>query len=221
MGKLLLDGRKSVDITEAVTTWNDNPEFALGSEDFKSIPGRIVSSFLLHTTRGTWPPQPPPGDIGPGGQGAENNARYWRRDKRSASAALLVDTDGSVVQTHFLVPIVAWHARTASMRSIGIEHVQEASGRVYAVQWRTTANLIHALIQSKHPQIKIQEPDGSIRVRVNYNVRKPIQLPPDWRGVLGHRDTDTRNRGRGDPGDYIMAGVADSLAALGYNVVRV
>jgi len=223
MGTLILDSKgTTVDISAAVSSWVDNPEFALAPEDFRSVPGRIVSSVVLHTTQGIWRPEAAPGDVGPGGRGAENNARYWRREKRSAGAVLLIDSDGSVVQTHYLIPVVAWHAREASMRSIGVEFVQESTGRVYACQWRTCAEIVRAVIASNHAQVRIQNPDGSIQVRTNYDTHEALRrkVTPDTRGIFGHRDVRPEDRGRGDPGDFVMNGIANQLETLALRVIR-
>lgn len=221
MGIILLNAKHSIEIPEPVVTWEDRPEFALSSEDFRVNVNRVIDQTVIHTTTGEGPQTF--GEIGPSGQGAENNARYWRRNKNSASAQLLVDSDGSIVQTHFLIPIIAWHAKGASPRSIGIECVQtNTEKKVFRVQARTCASIIRGLVLCGHSQIKLANPDGSINVRTEYDshtahVRKVFPGTP---GVYGHRDVCPEDRGRNDPGDFLMIEIATSLEALGIQVNR-
>lgn len=223
MGKIPLAPGVSVDIPEDVTTWETHPEFALSSEDFRSSPHRMVRRFVLHTTRGVWP-QVQPSDTGPSGSGAENNARYWRREKRSASTTLLVDLDGSAVATHYSIPVIAWHAKDASMDSIGIENVQGPGpeNRVYMVQARTCAHIIGATIRANHPQVNLFNSAGKLEIRTNYDPRTAMNrmVRPGVPGIFGHRDVRPMDRTRGDPGDWIMNGVADELERMGFPVLR-
>ena len=233
--RVLLDTKGEYDFSleTEVVNWTHNPAFALASEDFSLRPEREVTSFVLHNTQGVWPQTIIEG-AAPRGMRAENVLSMWRRDKRTASTPLVIDTDGSTVQAHYLVPVVAFHAKTANARSIGAELVMETPGKLYTASMETAARIIHGLIQSGHPQFKILNPPGMgqelpwLEIRTNYptNGKKPPMVPVQQRGVFGHRDVRPMDRGRGDPGDAVMLRVAEVLESLcgrgpvRYRVVR-
>lgn len=233
--RVLLDEKGAYDfnLPVPVENWTHNPLFALASEDFSLQPKREVTSFVLHNTQGTWPQTIIDG-AAPRGQRAETVIGIWRRDKRTASTPVVIDTDGTMVQAHYLLPVVAFHAKTANVRSIGAELVMETPGKLYTASMDTAANLIHGLIQSGHPQFKILNPPGMgqelpwLEIRTNYptNGKKPPMVPVQQRGVFGHRDVRPMDRGRGDPGDAVMLRVAEVLESLcgrgpvRYRVVR-
>lgn len=223
MGRILLDSGKAhdFDIPETVDNWTVNPAYRLDSADFTLRPNRVVTSIVLHNTQGYWPQQINPG-AAPAGKRAETVVDIWRRDKRSASAPLVIDTDGSTVQAHYLVPVLAWHAMDASPRSIGMELVQVTPGnQLWIAQMDTAAHIIHGLIQSRHPQIRLMPevpPDEIpiLEIRTEYPTdgKRPLRVPVEARGVFGHRDVRPQDRGRGDPGDRVMTRVAEVLESL-------
>ena len=223
MGRILLDDSKryDFDIPETVENWTHNPAYRLDSADFRVVPKRVVTSVVLHNTQGYWPQQINPG-AAPKGRRAETVVDIWRRDKRSASAPIVIDTDGSAVQAHYLVPILAWHAMDASPRSIGMELVQVTPGnQLWIAEMDTAANIIHGLIQSGHPQIKLmpdvepgEVPILEIRTEYPTDGKRPIRVPVEQRGIFGHRDVRPQDRGRGDPGDRVMTRVAEVLESL-------
>lgn len=217
MGTILFDASTQFDIPGVVvTTWKDNPIFSLSPEDFRSAPSRDILQTIIHNTRGDGPITAEIDGIGPSGDDAENNARYWRKNKQSAAAQILVDSDGSAVQTHYLQPVIAWHAGTASIGSVGIECVQRgpASGfAVYSVQAKTAAAIIAGMIALNHPRVSMLRPDGTLAIRTQYNTRDALRrrIAPTQRGVYGHRDVDPVNRGLNDPGDALMRWVLGFL----------
>jgi len=233
--QVLLDSRSGFSLDGIpLTNWTRNPELALAPEDFRAAPTRTVRKFVLHTTQGLWPQRLIEG-AGADSERAENVSRYWRRNKASASTPVIVDTNGQLVQTHYLIPVIAWHAKGASMDSIGVEVVQVSDGNaVYSASCLTVARLIHGTIQAQHRQVSLLNPSDAshplpwLEVRTSYPTdgTRPRAVAPETRGVFGHRDVRPLDRGRGDPGDFIMVRVAEvleGLAAIGpvrYQVVR-
>lgn len=211
-----------------VENWTHNPAFALAPGDFVLRPGRDVTSAVIHNTQGYWP-QLIVDDPAPVGQRAENVVNIWRRDARSASTPIVTDTDGSVVQAHYLMPVVAWHAKDASPRSVGFEIVQVTPGnKLFRASIVTVARIIHGMVQSGHPKCHLLNPaDGThplpwLEIRTSYpGGGRPPRVPVEQRGVFGHRDVRPMDRGRGDPGDAPMAIIAEVLESLcGSGVVR-
>lgn len=217
MGIIRLNSSKVIETPWEVVSWTDNPAFSLSPEDYKTALKRKVKALVFHTTMGTCTTLFP--GVGPEGAGAENNARYWRRNKRSASAQLLIDHDGSMVQTHYLQPIVAWHARGHSLETVGIELVQTLSGGVYQNQIDSAADFVVASMTPTAISggMDIANPDGSFSVKACYDGR--ATLHPGGRGAYGHRDClnpdGSCDRGKGDPGDCVMTGLVKALEARG------
>lgn len=226
MGTLLFSPSVSFEVPHKVTTWRDDPSFALSPEDFRAAPSREIRQVILHTTRGDGPITPIIG-VGPDGSGAESNARYWRKNKKSASAHLVVDYDGSIVQTHYLQNVIAWHAGSASMESVGIECVQgpEPGFHVYSIQAEACAAIIAGLA-NLGPLTDLRDLGdascGALTVRTLYDARTAMRrkVAPHTRGVYGHRDVDPKERGENDPGHSIMKWTADVLRSLGFSVVE-
>lgn len=226
-------GAHDFDIPAGVENWTDNPLFSLASGDFALRPNRVVSSVIFHNTQGLWPQTIIQGaDVN--GQRAENVIAIWRREQRAASAPVVIDTDATMVQAHYLIPCVAFHARSANGRSIGVELVMKSPSTLFTASMDTGANLVHGLIQCNHPQVQLLNPPTNpgelpwLEIRTSYPTdgTRPAAVPVEQRGVFGHRDVRPMDRGRGDPGDAVMLRVAQRLEELSgsgglvYRVVR-
>ena len=184
-------------------TWPDDASLALKlGEDGRKRRGTPITHVVLHTTRGIpggrdQRPQVILPGLGPQGSAAEANARYWSRAKSSAGAHLIVDYDGTLVQTCDLALVATYHAGAINGSSIGIEIVQSANAELYEGQLAATVRLCRWL--------------------ANYfDLPLTIQFPyrghgPPLAAFVGHRDL-TDSRGRGDPGDAIC----ERLIAAGF-----
>ena len=223
MGRILVDNTTKYDfgIPAEVRTWKDDPAFALSPEDFVTRPGRTITRAVIHTTLGL-----PCLDLfdGPGAKGprAENVAAYWRRNKTSAATPIIVDHDGSVVQTHYLGPIVAWHAKGAGFESVGIELVQSPGrGALYRAQFDTAGDIIAGFIHSGFPFARLLTPGGVLQVRTSYPEKgRPVKTVSGWRGVEGHCHASPEDRGVNDPGMEALKGIANRLYDHGLTVER-
>jgi len=222
MGKIRVDstGAYDFEIPADVVTWLDNPQLALSPEDFITRPGRTIRRFIVHTTLGE-----PALDVfdGPGAKGprAENVASYWRRNKASASTPLIVDCDGSVVQTHYLANIVAWHAKGAAFDSIGGELVQiPGRGTLYRAQFDTMGDIIAGLIHSGCPFVQFLV-GGALQVRTSYPAKGRPPKSVGFHGVEGHCHCSPEDRSVNDPGMESLKGIANRVYDHGIPVVRV
>lgn len=225
MGRILIDetGKYDFDIPAEVTNWTQNPQLALSSEDFIMRPGRTIRRFIVHTTLGI-----PALDIfdGPGAKGprAENVASYWRRNKASASTPFIVDCDGSVVQCHYLGPVMAWHARGAAQDTIGGELVQiPGRGALYRAQFDTFGDIVAGFARSGFPFGKVLRDDGrTMEVRTSYPATgRPVPTVTGWRGVEGHCHCTPKDRSVNDPGMESLRGIARRIYDHGIEVREV
>jgi hypothetical protein len=173
-------------------------------EDGSKRTERWIRGIVLHTTCGKHPQRITPG-LGPPGNAAEANVRYWTGSKASAGAALLVDFDGSIVCTVDIVREQTYHAESVNGVTVGIEIVQRADGSMFSVQLDCAVRLIDWLTRTLGIQRQIQWPyhDGPV-ARIHAGGKDVV-------GIYGHRD-QTSGRGAGDPGNAIF----DRLIAAGY-----
>jgi hypothetical protein len=143
--------------------------------------------------------------LGASGQYAENIVRYWTGSSRNAGAHLVVNFDGSVVNTADLQTEQTYHAGTVNDVTVGIEICQKADGSLYSVQLDFVVRLIDWITATMGIQRQFHDPyHGGPVERIHAGGH-------DVCGVYAHRD-QTSNRGRGDPGDEIFA----RLFAAGY-----
>lgn len=162
-----------------------------------------VLSFVVHTVHGVQ------GDLvetasAPSSR-AEQYARYQARTPRDVSWHYTLDTDGTLLVSAD-VRWACWHAPPTNGWSVGMELVQESSGRLYGPQLDVAVKVIATacdLLQipkrvpvdahgdPQHEAIRAWQP----RVEGGRSER--------WPGVLAHRNVTT-NRGPGDAGDAVM-----------------
>lgn len=122
----------------------------------------------------------------------------WKNDGRASGAHLGVDHDGVVFCLQDLHLWEAFHATTVNGRSVGIEYKQGALAEFYTEQLIAGAKTVKRICEILGIQFMIPH---------RYSGRPIHRIErgsASFRGVFGHRD-QTRNRGFGDPGDYIMA----------------
>lgn len=217
-GNFIIDGQKVAAPKDlVVTNYQDDKRLRLrigqlgGGNDGARRRTRWIRSIVLHTTKGIpgGPDQRPQKIIprlGPDRGKEFDVAKFWATSTKSAGAALVVDSDGSVGQLHDLVTEAAYHTGNAvNDLSIGIEIYQGSDAELYLGQLDKTADLVDFLTAT-----------FGIQRQIPHKYLGPIDRldhggGADCVGVFGHRDITDR-RGAGDPGDAIM----DVLAVRGY-----
>ena len=200
---LVLAG-KQVATPFASKSWLDDPAYRIGSSDRGARSANAwIRGITLHTTHGKYPQPILPGLGRPGS--ALANIKYWNSNPAYASAHLLLDQDGTVCQCADLVTEQTWHATSVNPITVGVEICQGSDGSLYQGQIDVAVSMCDWLTA----QLGIQR-----QVPLAW-AGKPIQRlvdgAKDFVGIFGHRD-QTSNRGRGDPGDYVM----EALVAAGY-----
>lgn len=183
------------------SNWRDDPSIRLRmGNDGRERPKPRIRRIFIHTTGGIpggRDPRPQvilPG-FGPPGKAAEDNVRYWTGNNGQAGAHLVVDRDGSVIQTCDLLTEVAYHVPGANFDSIGIEIVQfKRDASIFQGQFAVTAKLVKWLCGEAGVQFQTHWPYRVGRKRLNLSAYQgPV-------GVFGHYQGDD-GRGIGDPGD--------------------
>lgn len=214
MPGLVIGGREVEVPGVAVRNFKDDPKLALrvgkpdGGNDGKTRT-RPVSLVVLHTTKGI------PGGtdkreqvilpgLGPDTKAEDRTISYWSTDPTPSGAHLVVDHDGSVGCLADLRTVCAYHAGQSEVndRSVGIEIYQGSKAEMYEGQLDIVRRVVDVI--TRELGIQRQIPD--------YYRNKPIPRlddggGKDLAGVVGHRDVSD-NRGKGDPGDAIMAVLA-------------
>jgi N-acetyl-anhydromuramyl-L-alanine amidase AmpD len=195
-----------------VSNWNDDPKLRLRVGQGAGSDGRArktswVRSIVLHTTKGIpggkdrRPQQIRPG-MGPPGPAAEAVARYWASSELASGAHLVCDFDGSWICLADLATEAAYHATSMNDVSIGIEICQGAAAELYEGQLDSVVVMVDFL--TARFGIQRQIPHAYVGP-----VPRLEAGGADCVGVFGHRD-QTGNRGAGDPGDHVMARLADA-----------
>ncbi len=192
------------------------PAYArLSAEDWRARPTPWVRQVIVHSTKGETGPVLP--GFGAGGKDRAV-AEWWQKEKRSSSAQLVVDNDGSILCLCDLATTGAWHAEGSSPWSIGIEMYQMAGGGIYEATLEATVDLTRILcwlfgIPEQIPDRYHGEPIP--RMEVGAGAARRNLGGPNCVGVFGHRN-NTGNRGRGDPGDEIFR----RLEAAGFEALN-
>lgn len=174
----------------------DGPNWCrLAAGDYTKRRTTWIRQIIVHTTKGLWPQHVIPG----AGKGGRDRvvADFWRNDPTHSAAHLVVDTDGSVACLADLARDAAYHATVSNDWSIGIEMYQESNGGLYEATIASTVRLVAALCARFSIPFQIPTPYVGPIARMTSGGK-------DCVGVFGHRDNTTR-RGRGDPGDLVMA----------------
>ncbi len=183
------------------SNWRDNNAIRLKmGNDGRSRPKPRIRRIIIHSTGGIpggrdQRPQVILPGFGPPGNAAEDNVGYWTGNAGQAGAHLLVDRDGSVIQTCDLVTEMAYHMPGTSFDSIGIEIVQfSRDASIYQGQLDVTARLVRWLCGQTGVQFQTHWPYRVGRRRLNLDAYQgPV-------GVFAHYQGD-QGRGIGDPGD--------------------
>lgn len=183
-------------------TYLDDPRYGLTNDKGLRPSGSWIRGIVIHTTRGTHPQPIRPGHGNPGGAAA--NVGYWNHSPACASSHLLVDSDGTVIQTCDLITYQTWHATSVNPVTVGIEVVQGSDGSLYQDQITTVVALVDLLTAA----LGIQR---QIPTAYSGPIDRLVHGGHDVVGIYGHRD-QSADRGRGDPGDAIF----DALALAGY-----
>lgn len=175
-----------------------------------------VQSLVVHTVHGKH------GDLVEAASApstrAERYARYQATTPRSVSWHLTLDTDGTLLVSADLARWSCWHAPPTNGWSVGLELVQETSGRLYGPQLDVAVKVIATVCDLLHiPKRVPVDAHGDpqhLAIRA-WQPRVEGGRSERWAGVLAHRNVTT-NRGVGDAGDAVMrrllaAGFAPAL----------
>jgi len=187
---LVIDGSRVNVPGVNVLNFSDAPELAMSDADGETrLPTEAIHLLVLHTTTGRMPQRLQPGK-GPAGDLAERNARSWSGSARVASAHLIVDLDGQVVQIADLAKKITYHAghKAVNHHSIGVEIAITGDGKLYEGQMDALMAVVNLL--TRHPRFNL--------VRTYAKGSWPMAGIADFRGVISHRDVG--NRGEGDCG---------------------
>lgn len=203
---LIANGRRVQIPGVTVTNPLDAPQFAMSHEDGEDRPAdQQITLIVVHTTTGEMP-QFLKNGAGPVGDLAERNARYWSTNASVASAHLVVDLDGSVVQIADVVRKITYHAGNPPVNhgSIGIELAIGKDGFLYQKQMEALIATIDALTRLPEVDVPRQYASG----------RWPIpNVASEFSGIIAHRDVG--NRGEGDcgpvPYQFLQAARYDAL----------
>lgn len=216
MPGLIVGGKEILVPGVNIRNFKDEPSLALrvgrpdGNNDGK-MRTAPVSLIVLHTTKGI-----PGGSdkreqvikpgLGPDTKALDRTITYWSTDPTPSGAHMGVDHNGSVACFADLQTVCAYHAGQSEVnnRSIGIEIYQGSNAEIYEGQLDVVRKIVDALTQIFGIQRQIP---------LDYR-NKPIPRLSelggrDLFGVVGHRDVSDQ-RGKGDPGDAVMAVLANN-----------
>jgi hypothetical protein len=199
-----------------VDNWHDNPAFRLRmGNDGGRRPTKWVRLVTVHSTKGIpggknrKPQRVYPG-LGPAGNAAEANVRYWTSSDSNGGAHIVVDFDGQVICTADLQDELAYHATSVNEESIGIEVVQGEADD-HAFFYRRQLDRVMQVIDWLTKRFRIQRQfPGPFPGHTGW-VSRLVRGGADCVGVHQHCD-QTANRGVGDCGEWLR----DDLRAAGY-----
>lgn len=218
---LVLDGRKVEVPGVEVTNFLDNPKLKFTDKaDYSVRKTSWIRSIVLHTRMG----------IAPQVLLESSKDRKWdfkgvhraSGDTRHASWHISIDSDGSAACHLDVVKHKAYHASHMNDVSVGIELFQDSKGGITVSTIRSAVRIADVLtrelgIQRQFPaEIGICKRFASPFPKNKYTFLAHGKSGKDFCGLLGHRNL-TRNRGAGDPGDFVW----HELAAAGYSRVKV
>jgi hypothetical protein len=194
---LVIDGKLVAVDGLSIVNVEDDKRAALKAADCRPRATPWVRQIILHTTKGIWPQHVIPGAGKPGKH--LDVADYWGRDPEHSGAHLTIGRAGEVACLADLIKTAAYHATVSNEWSVGIEAYQESSGGIHEAVLDSTVKLVVALV--KLLGIQFQVPGKAYR---GGPMARMVAGGPTVVGVLGHRD-NTNRRGRGDPGDELIA----------------
>lgn len=216
MTGLLINGRLHpvADLHVVPPASHGGPSWArLDGRDYRARKTSWIRQIVPHATWGGWPQTIVQG-FGPGGR-ARRCAENWRSDPAYSGAHLLAEDD-TVYQLADIGRIAAYHAEGSNPWSVGIEACQYDGGHLATATIATVTRLTLALCELLG--IPEQQPlyrGGPIaRCETGWRETRHNTGGPDVVGVIPHR-SNTRTRGRGDPGDAIC----EALEAAGVRVL--
>ena len=209
---LLINGHLIETPGHVFKTWLDDPSVRLkmGQDGRGTRNTKWIRSLFFHTTTGKSPQVIKPGK-GPKGKYAENVAHYWTGNSRSAGAHLILNPDGTWVQTADLALETAYHATSVNDTSIGIEIVsldgtgpdRKFASILYSDQLDEAVWLADFLTaffdDARNSPLVVAIPR---QIQWPYDVNPVARLKAggvDCAGVFAHYQ-QTADRGPGDPG---------------------
>ncbi len=199
-GGLLVDGR--VVPVPGVTIANARTDAwaKLGPGDYRMRRTSWTRQCIVHTTKGIHPQYVIPG-ARPGGRD-KVVADFYRGDPNHNGAHAVADVDGTGACLADLATQAAYHAREANDHSWGLEVYQLGDGGLTEASIAAAIAMIVAGCKALAIPLQVHRGryTGSPLARFAGGGRGLV-------GVFGHRD-QTADRGRGDPGDIIMAELA-------------
>lgn len=165
--------------------------------------------LLVHATVGDDPMPILPGAGKPGR--ARHYTEMWQQDPTHAGGHIFVDTNGDIYCLCDLDRVATYHAEMSNQWSIGIEHCQTAKGEMYQATIDAGVRLCVALAGLK--SLPLQMPLLAYhnaplkRFETGTGPTRNQTGGPDCVGIFPHR-ANTERRGRGDPGDAFLQGLA-------------
>lgn len=202
---LIIDGQRVETPGLETISWLDDPKVPRVTDGRRRVP-QSARAIVLHTVHGKLGPLADKASV-PSVR-AERYARYQASTKREVSWHLTIDTDGTIVQSADVAAWTCWHATAVNGWTVGVELVQEADGTLYRPQLAAVVALCDLLCARLGIERRVPARAGVPIVGV---VPRLTGHDGPWSGVMGHRH-QTRNRGPGDPGDYVF----QALLAAGY-----
>lgn len=218
---IILDGRKVEVPGVEIHNFLDNPKLKFTDKaDYGMRKTSWVRSIVYHTRMGISPQI-----LLPGGKDRGWDFKGVHRasgDTRHCSWHISIDSDGSAACHLDIVKHKAYHATHMNDISIGIEMFQDSKGGITMATLRSAVLIGDVLtrelgIQRQFPsEKKICKRFASPFQRHKHTYLADGRAGKDFCGILGHRNL-TRNRGQGDPGDFIWK----EFATAGYSRVSV
>lgn len=202
----------------------DAPWATLSQGDYAIRSTSWPRQVIWHTTKGKSPQRVIPG-TGPNGR-ERAVADFWRGDPEHSAAPIVIGSNGKVACLCDVLRHAAYHATLSNELSIGVEVFQEADGGIYEAALRAVrllAPVLSRILRMPHQMHAGAYIEGRIVERMGRG-------GDDCVGHFGHRDQAWKfpwqlepaarakwpkgyaNRGRGDPGDLVMAEIAASGA---------
>lgn len=215
MPGVVIDGKEVLVPGLHVRNYLDNPKWKLKIPEDGYVSNRKredVHGCTVHTTWGI------PGGKNQAAQvihagkgptsaklGADVIARSWTNSSHSGGAILVADYDGGWICTGDLLKTVSYHAGSVNGRTIGIEICQtNPDAELWECQ-REGLVLMADFLTREFPCLKraVQNP-------YNINAIPRLSSGGEWCcGFYGHYH-QTRDRGKGDPGEWLLNGLLDA-----------
>lgn len=206
---ILISGR--LEQVEGLTVYapadHGGPSWAFMSPgDYQMRRTPWIRQVIPHSVFGDWPMPIKSGAGAPGR--AKYYAEMWQEDPTHAGGHFFVDTNGDIYGLADVARIAAYHAENSNNWSIGIEHCQSKLKEMFQATIDAGVRFMIKLCQLF--DIPLQMPLLAYHdqpIKRFYGADGKHNGGPDVVGIIPHR-ANTFRRGRGDPGDALLMGLA-------------